>query len=148
MKSGGKGEDDENEGEGPSLSISPEYLAHLTLVIRGLQAREEEVDPDEGSNAIDDNMIDALQDTKGDLSRREVIKELQGLNERQQAELVALMWIGRGDAEPEEWEETIELARQFRAGPTPAYLMRQPLVAEHWEEGAARLGLDLPLAPD
>jgi hypothetical protein len=68
------------------------------------------------------------------------------LSERQQAELVALMWIGRGDAEPEEWENTIELARDLKEGPTPRYLLGHPLVAEHWAEGAARLGIDLPIA--
>lgn len=46
----------------------------------------------------------------------------------QQAELVALMWIGRGDAEPEEWEQTIELALQLKERPTPDYLLKSPLV--------------------
>jgi hypothetical protein len=51
-----------------------------------VQAREAEVDPDPGSNAVDDGMIDSLQDTRGDLSREEIREELQGMNERQQAE--------------------------------------------------------------
>jgi len=122
-----------------SLSIAPDYLARLVVKTRGLQARAGEADPDPGSNAIDDGMVVSLQDTRADLSREEVREELQGLDDRQQAELVALMWIGRGDAEPDEWEQTIELARQLKERPT------HPLVAEHWAEGAARLGIDLPL---
>jgi Protein of unknown function (DUF3775) len=128
-----------------TLSISSDYLARLVVKTRGLQAREGEVDPRSGSNATDDNMIDALQDTVGDLSRLEVQQELQGLDDRQQAELVALMWIGRGDAEPEEWNQTVELARQLKDGPTPRYLLRHPLVAEHWQEGAAKLGIELAI---
>lgn len=50
----------------------------------------------------------------------------------------------QGDAEPEEWEDTVKLARELR-GPTPRYLMRHPLVAEHWQEGAAKLGIELPI---
>jgi hypothetical protein len=118
-----------------------DYLARLIVKVRGLQAREAEVDPDPGSNPADDGMRDALQETRGDLSREEVREELQGLNDRQQAELVALMWIGRRDAEPEEWEQTVELARQLKERPTPTYLLKHPLVAEHWEEGAAKLGV-------
>ena len=126
-----------------TLSVSSDYLARLVVKTRGLQAREAEVDPDSGSNPTDDNMIDTLQDSFGDLSREEVQRELQGLDDRQQAELVALMWTGRGDAEPEEWNQTVELARQLKDGPTPRYLLRHPLVAEHWQEGAAKLGIEL-----
>jgi hypothetical protein len=52
------------------------------------------------------------------------------------------MWVGRGDAEPEEWESTVQLAQELKDGPTPRYLLRHPLVGEHWE-GAVRLGVDL-----
>jgi hypothetical protein len=90
-------------------------------------------------------MWDVLQDSRGDLTRAEIRKQIEGLSEREQAELVALMWIGRGDAEPVEWENTVELARDLKEGPTPRYLLGHPLVAEHWEEGAARLGITLPI---
>ena len=90
-------------------------------------------------------MRDVLQDSSDDLSREEVREEIQGLDSRQQAELVALMWIGRGDAEPEEWEATVQLAQDVKEQPTPRYLLRHPLVAELWEEGAERLGINLPM---
>jgi Protein of unknown function (DUF3775) len=127
----------------PTLSVPTDYLAQLIVATRGVQAKAGEVDPDSGSNPVDDKMWNILQDDPEDLTREEVRERLQGLTERQQAELVALMWIGRGDAEPEEWENTVELARELKDGPTPRYLLRHPLVAEHWAEGAARLGIDL-----
>ncbi len=114
-----------------TLSIPSDYLARLVAKMRGVQAREGEVDLDIGSNAADDRMIDAVQDTRGDLSREEIGREILGLNERQQAELVALLWTGRGDAEPEAWEETVEMARERRDLPTERYLLGQPLAAEH-----------------
>ena len=104
------------------------------------------MDPDSGSNPIDDQMHDVLQDDPADLTREEIREELQGLSERSQSELVALMWIGRGDAEPEEWEQTVRLAQDLKDAPTPRYLLRHPLVAEEWEEGAGKLGLELPMA--
>lgn len=127
------------------LSISSDYLARLILKVRGLEGREAVVDPQSGSNATDDNMVDVLQDDPGDLSRAEVVREILGLNERQQAELVALLWTGRGDFEPEEWEATVALARDRKDLPTPSYLLRHPLLAEYWEEGAARLGVTIPV---
>ena len=128
-----------------TLSLPNDYLMRLIVKARGVQAKTGEVDPDSGSNPIDDNMQDALQDSPDDLSREELREEIQGLDERQQAELVALMWIGRGDAEREEWEQTVKLAQDLKDAPTPRYLLRHPLLGEHWEEGLVRLGIDLPI---
>jgi hypothetical protein len=74
------------------LSIPLDYLVRLIVKTRAVQGREDVVDPDAGSNPIDDQVWDALQDSRGDLTREEVLKEIQGLSEREQAELVALMW--------------------------------------------------------
>jgi hypothetical protein len=134
-----------NDPTGPILSLPLDYLAELIVKTRGLQAKEAEVDPDSGSNPVDDKMWDVLQDSRDDLTREEIREEIAALTEREQAELVALMWIGRGDAEPEEWEQTVQLAQELKDGPTPRYLLRHPMVAEHWEEGALRLGIDLPI---
>ena len=128
-----------------NVSILNDYLARLIVKTRWVQAKEGVSDPDSGSNPTDDQMRDVLQDSSDDLSREEVREEIQGLDSRQQAELVALMWIGRGDAEPEEWEATVQLAQDVKEQPTPRYLLRHPLVAEFWEEGAARLGIELPM---
>ena len=127
----------------PTLSLTSDYISRLVVKVRGIQSREDITDPDSGSNPTDDNAADMLQDGVGDLSRMEVLKELAGLNEQQQAELVALMWVGRGDAEPEEWEETVQLAKDLKEQPTPRYLIGHPLLAEHWDEGAEKIGIDL-----
>lgn len=128
-----------------TLSITPDYLGRLIAKVRGLQAREGLVDEDSGSNASDDRMVGAMQDSNEDLSLLEVAKEIRGLNERQQAELVALVWVGRGDVEPEEWEATVEAARNSRDMPTERYLLTQPLTGEYWAEGAERLGVTVPV---
>jgi hypothetical protein len=95
-----------------ALSIDPDYLRHLIVKVRSFMAKEDTDLPDDGSNPIDDEMPPgALQEEEGDLSREEVIEEIQGLTPRQRAELVALMWLGRGDAEPEEWDDLV--ARAF-----------------------------------
>lgn len=128
-----------------TLSLPSDYLARLILKARGLQAQEGEVDVASASNPTDDRAIDAVQDTPGDLTREELREEIRGLNDRQQAELVALLWWGRGDSDEDDWEQTVEMARERRATPTEKYLLGEPLVAEHWAEGAERLGIELPI---
>ena len=55
------------------------------------------------------------------------------------------MWIGRGDMEPEEWEEALALAVDRHEGATAGYLLKHPHVADHLDEGLDRLldGSDL-----
>jgi len=122
------------------LTINPAYLRMLILKVRALMAKEGVVTPDTGGNPTDDEVPEVLQDIPDDLSREEVIKEIDGLNQIQQAELVALMWIGRDDAEPEEWAELVKLAEERREVPTSQYLLDHPLVADYWADALDKLG--------
>ena len=124
------------------LSIDPDYLRRLVVKVRSFMGKEETDLPDDGSNPIDDEVpLGALQDEEDDLSREEVVEEIQGLTPRQQAELVALMWLGRGYGEPEEWNELLARAIERREVPTEIYLLDHPLLAENWLDGMERLGL-------
>jgi Protein of unknown function (DUF3775) len=127
------------------LSLHPEFLRTLILKLRALMAQEELVSPDSGSNPSDDEGPAVLQDSPDNLLRTELEAEIEDLEPDQQAELVALMWIGRGDMEPEEWDEAVELAAERHDGPTAAYLLAHPHVADHLDEGLDRLldGSDL-----
>jgi hypothetical protein len=127
------------------LSIHPEFLQSLILKTRALMAQEEMVSPDSGSNPSDDEGPAVLQENPDNPLRAELIAEIEDLEPDQQAELVALMWIGRGDMEPEEWEEAVALAVERHEGSTGEYLLSHPHVADHLDEGLDRLfdGSDL-----
>jgi hypothetical protein len=126
------------------LSIDPDYVRRLVVKVRAFMAKEGPAIPDDGSNPTDDALPSALQDEDGDLSRKEVIEEIRGFAPRQQGDLVALMWLGRGDGEPEEWDELVAAAIERRETPTENYLLDHPLVAAHWLDGMERLGLSGP----
>ncbi len=132
------------------LTLNPEFLRSLILKVRALMAQEGMVVPEVGSNLSDDeNAPEMLQDGPDNPIRREIVAQIADLEPDQQDELVALMWIGRGDMEPEEWEEALRLAaerREVSAGPATAdYLLTHPHVADHLDEGVDRLydGSDL-----
>src|SRR5262245_19402782 len=78
-----------------------------------------------------------MQDDPTDEEPRE---EIQGLDKRQRAELVALRWVGRGDAEPEEWEQTVKTALALKEAPTPRHLLRHPMVGEAGRKALCTLG--------
>lgn len=129
----------------PELNIHPGFLQSLILKTRALMAQEALVSPDSGSNPTDDEGPAVLQDDPDNALYDELITEIEDLEPDQQAELVALMWVGRGDMEPEEWEDALALAVERHEGATGEYLMSHPHVADYWDEGLDRLfdGSDL-----
>jgi len=122
------------------LTINPAYLRMLVIKVRAIMASDDVVTPETGDNSIDDEISESLQERPDDLSREEVVEEIDGLGLSQQAELVALMWIGRGDGEPQEWADLLKLAEERREVPTAQYLLDHPLVADFWADGLDKLG--------
>lgn len=72
--------------------------------------------------------------------------ELRGVIDRmdveEQAALVAVMWIGRGAFEAEEWDEAYGTAFAEATTPTADYLIGTPHLADHLESGLEALGYD------
>ena len=128
-----------------TLTINPEFLRALILKLRAVMAQEELVSPDSGSNPSDDEGPATLQDSPDNLTADEIVAQIEDLEPDQQAELVALMWIGRGDFEADEWTEAVALAIDRRDRPTSAYLLSHPQVAEDMIEGVDKIfdGSDL-----
>jgi hypothetical protein len=121
------------------VTLDRDFLRMLIVQVRAFMAKALE-DPDDGSNPTDDPTPE-LRDDEGDLNRQELIAEIRALDQRQQAELVALMWVGREDAEPEDWDELVQHALDRQEVPTALYLLDHPLLAEDWLAGMERLGL-------
>jgi len=97
------------------LSIDPDYLRVLIVQVRGLMAKVPPELPDDASNPTREPKPPAdLQDEEGDLSREEIIEEIRTLEPRQQAELVALMWLGRDEGEAADWDDLLQQALERR----------------------------------
>ncbi|TBX18696.1 MULTISPECIES: DUF3775 domain-containing protein [Nioella] len=73
---------------------------------------------------------------------------LETLNEDEQAEVVAIMWIGRGSFEPEDFAEALSTARNEATTPTADYLIGTPHLSDHLEAGLEALGVDPSEAED
>jgi len=122
-----------------ALPFDSARVEELVLRFNAVMAKEATDIPDLGGNATDDEVAETLQETEGDLSRDEITQEIESMNDEQQDALVALFWIGRGDAEPAEWEQTKALARQQHEGLASRYLLGQPEVGEFLTEGLEKM---------
>ena len=63
-------------------------------------------------------------------------------------ELTALMWIGRGSFDLDEWPEALRTARAEATTPTANYLIGTPHLSDHLENGLEALGIDPTEAED
>lgn len=133
--------DDDDEID---LGISLEAVATIVDHVRALQAKEEvdeeQLDEDQDSEATllqgDPDVDDLTEETL-----REFIDEL---NDDEQAVLIALAWVGRGDYGPEEWQEALRLAAERNEGKDAgAYLLGMEMVGDLLAEGVAAFGLSI-----
>lgn len=120
------------------LEISREKLCFIVVKAREFDAKVEPVVDDWGSNPTDDGEREILEDYPDDPTLAELQEAIEGLNEDELVELIALVWLGRGDFT--EWSEARAMARQrHRAGSGP-YLIGMPMLGDFLEEGLATLG--------
>ena len=120
--------------------ISTDKVCTIVVLARRFDVKEQDSDPDSGSNATDDGMVDVLEDGPGDANRQELAQFIRALNVDEQAYLVALAWVGRGTYQASEWNAAVKLARQEHATRTAEYLLGLPLLPDYLEEGLAAFG--------
>jgi hypothetical protein len=125
----------------PNLAISAEDVGFLIVKAREFDVKEANSDPDSGSNATDDNMIDVLEDNGCDPVASEIAGFINSLTEEEQIDLVALMRLGRGDGTIEEWDDLRREAAEERDRHTARYLLGQPLLGDYLADGLAAFGL-------
>jgi hypothetical protein len=101
------------------MDIASDTVAEIIILARDLDARDEE--------------FEAF---------------IASLNEDEQAALVALMWVGRGTFEPEDYAEAVATARAEATTPTAEYLKGSLHLAEHLENGLELMGIDPAEAED
>jgi len=124
------------------LNIDVETLCYIIAKAREFQAKEDVVIPEPFPDSPSENWaMQALADHANDHTLMEATAAIEALDEGEQAELVALMWLGRGDYTPEEWDVAVADAVSERSDHTPHYLLTHPEIAFYLEEGMALHGL-------
>jgi hypothetical protein len=98
-------------------------------------------DPSDASNPSDDRFVKALTPANEKTTRRELTAFINALNEDEQTELVALLFVGRGDYTPEEWEDALAAARDRGDPPAARYLLGDPLLGDLLADGLSAFDL-------
>jgi hypothetical protein len=131
----------ENSDDLPELGVAPEKVRFVIVKARQFDAKEADSDPDEGSDAVDDKMSDVLEDKPSEDSvQQELISFINGLDEEEQINLVALAWLGRGTFDIAEWADAIDTARNEHNNRSAQYLLSLPLLGDYLADGLAAFG--------
>ncbi|MGA3340187.1 MAG: DUF3775 domain-containing protein [Methylocella sp.] len=125
----------------PSLTIATEKICFIIVKAREFDVKDEVTDPDDASNATDDNMISVLEDHSDDPVANEIRGFIGAMNEDEQIDLVALTWLGRGDGTIEDWHELRAEAARAHNKRTAAYLLGIPLLSDYLEEALSQFDL-------
>lgn len=126
----------DDDGEEVDLGISLEIVATVVDLANAVQEAEEaEIGDDDDDEPLDD-------DEDEEISEEMLTEYIDELNEEQQVALIALAWVGRGDYEPEEWEEAVKLATERNVkGDASSYLAGLEGLGDLLSEGVGAFGL-------
>ncbi|HUA54729.1 MAG TPA: DUF3775 domain-containing protein [Candidatus Sulfotelmatobacter sp.] len=125
------------------LTIPLEKLAFIIEKARAFDAEVDPVDENSGSNAADDGERAILQDTPDNPVLEELTNVLDDLNVDEQDEVLALLWVGRGDFGKKEWRDALRQAHETRNNRETRYLVGTPLLADYLSQGLEELGYSL-----
>jgi hypothetical protein len=127
----------------PEFSLSTDKAYVILLKAREFDEKVEDTDPDSGSDPTDDGAVDVLEQKRDDPTEQELAGAVAELNDDERLDLIALIWIGRGDFAIDEWSEAREAARAITRERAPRYVTGIPLVSDYLEDGLSQAGFAL-----
>jgi hypothetical protein len=128
------------------IETDPAKVCFIIVKAREVHAKVEVENPVEpenpetASDAADDGFRVILEDYASDATYQELKDFLDGLNRDERIDVLALMWLGRGDFLIDEWNEACAAAADAADETETTYLIGTPLIADYLEEGLSQHG--------
>ena len=124
------------------INLNPETVAKIADHAREFQVSASMEMDESPVIPFDASAVDNLAEWHGDQEYIEMKNVIDDLEPDQQATVVALMWLGRGDYDFDDWDEALEYAREADGVATAEYLIATPLLADYLLEGLSLHGYD------
>ena len=122
------------------LQIHPDKVCFIIANAKEFQAQEEVSAEDAGEGSGDEDFKSVLLSYPDDPTYGDTVEFIEALSDDEQAELVALTWLGREDYTPDEWDQAVADAVDRHTGSTAEYLLGMPLLPDYLENGLSLLG--------
>ena len=115
-------------------------MCFIIVKAREFDAKDEQTEPEPGSNPSDDMEAAVLEEHEDDPVVEEISSLINSLSEDEQIDLVALTWLGRDDYSSANWPTVRAEAAREHNERTASYLLGIPLLSDFLEEGLSMLG--------
>ncbi|KTC86645.1 DUF3775 domain-containing protein [Legionella brunensis] len=120
------------------LNLNSGIICDIILKARQFQAKENVSFPEVTAEM---DALYVLADHEDDPVYQEVTIAIDNLRPSQQATLVALMYLGRGDYTEKEWKDALLTAKEEWTEHTGEYLLSRPTMPDDIERGLDLLGI-------
>lgn len=126
------------------LDINAERLSLIITLAReydeDLPSDDEEDEESHVGEAVDEELV---EEHEYDVAYQELKGALESLSRDELNCVVALVWLGRGTFELDEFEDALAEASELDSARITDYLIGTPLLPEYLEEGMTRIGIEV-----
>jgi hypothetical protein len=128
----------------PELRISTDKVCDIIEAAREVAGKVPSTAGDRTTIA-DDSKLATIEEPEGigedeDGRRREMVEFIAGLNVEEQTDLLALIWVGRGDYDLSEWEAALAEAEARIAARDPDYMIGDSALPQYLGDGLEAFG--------
>jgi hypothetical protein len=129
----------------PELRISTEKVCALIEAAREIAGKVSSTTGDRTTTGDDSKLETIVDDSgqdiyEGDDRRRQMVEFVAGLNVEEQTDLLALIWLGRGDYDIAEWGDALEEAEARIAARDPDYMIGDAALPQYLGDGLEAFG--------
>lgn len=121
-------------------AVSSEKVCFVIVKSREFDAKEAAPYEDPGGNATDDGDHQILSDQPDDSVYEELMSFFQSLSDEELCELHAMVMLGRGDVDMDNWDEAVQTAQDDLDENTPKHLLEIPLISDYLAEALSQFG--------
>jgi hypothetical protein len=128
----------------PELRINPDKVCAIIEAARELAGRVAPTTGDKTTNG-DDSPLHFIEEDVDDPTRQLIVEAIAGLNVEEQVDLLALIYLGRGDFDIDEWDDALDEARErLKDGAGPDFMIGNDGLAAFLEEALDAFGKSCP----
>jgi hypothetical protein len=129
----------------PELRISTEKVCAFIEAAREVAGKVPSTAGDRTTTGDDSELATIVDDPGQDFyerdeRRREMVEFVAGLNVEEQTDLLALIWLGRGDYDLAEWDDALAEAEARIVARDPDYMIGDAALPQYLGDGLEAFG--------
>jgi Protein of unknown function (DUF3775) len=124
----------------PELRINTDKVCSFIEAARELAGKVPETTGDGTTSGDDSPLHLSIEQVRDDPTRQQIVEFVAGLNVEEQVDLLALIYLGRGDYSLAEWDDALDYARDRIDGKDADFMIGDSALPAYLEDGLQAFG--------